>query len=124
MVPAPAPAGLSQGSSYGSNDGLAGAIDAAHAAAAAADPLLADALHQMDAGAAGGGQLYAVPPRCIVCMQTYATHVFAPCGHQNTCEKCAERIVNTSRSCPLCRVETMFTMRVFSDRWSVPGQGD
>ena len=63
---------------------------------------------------------------CPVCLSFLVEPLTLRCGH-SFCRLCLIQSTTLSpdgRSCPLCRVETMFTMRVFSDRWSVPGQGD
>ena len=41
---------------------------------------------------------------CVVCFdERKGTFVLIPCGHAKTCQKCSDKIVAESKSCPLCR---------------------
>ena len=41
--------------------------------------------------------------QCVVCLDAEQTRVFAPCGHICCCDECCDRIMNSSKVCPLCR---------------------
>lgn len=47
---------------------------------------------------------------CVVCMDGYATHLLAPCGHQCVCRYCLP-VLN---SCPICRVDCIDAYEVFN----------
>lgn len=41
---------------------------------------------------------------CSVCMDSWVTHVFVPCGHASTCTMCTLFICSTEEAaCPICR---------------------
>ena len=40
---------------------------------------------------------------CKVCLSVPLTHMFLPCFHWCTCQPCGDRLLNTTRKCPICR---------------------
>ena len=40
---------------------------------------------------------------CVICMAAPRIIMFAPCHHQRFCKKCADRIYEQFKKCPLCR---------------------
>jgi len=48
---------------------------------------------------------------CIICWEAPKTHLFVPCGHYSTCEKCGKAFSNNT--CPVCRTHVRFVQRVF-----------
>jgi len=40
---------------------------------------------------------------CFVCERNFPDAIFAPCSHARICCACAYQIVQTTRTCPLCR---------------------
>jgi len=47
---------------------------------------------------------------CVVCLETPASHVVVPCGHQCLCQGCAPQVT----LCPVCRSDIQQCMRVFA----------
>ena len=50
--------------------------------------------------------------QCAVCLDRTVTEVFLPCGHR-CCKPCCDRILATSRSCPLCREATLAAVHMY-----------
>ncbi|MGB0678749.1 MAG: RING finger protein [Polyangiales bacterium] len=51
---------------------------------------------------------------CVVCREAPKARVLTPCGHQQTCGPCGDRIIETTNRCPMCRTPIKsFTDRVF-----------
>ena len=42
---------------------------------------------------------------CIVCMDNSHTLVIAPCGHYCLCDNCGGILINSTKTCPMCRGE-------------------
>ena len=51
---------------------------------------------------------------CVVCLDEQRSHIFGPCGHYCVCKECCETIMQSSKSCPICRSACTLSMRVFS----------
>jgi hypothetical protein len=51
---------------------------------------------------------------CVVCMDNKNEVVLYKCGHFCMCLKCANKILTTTRKCPMCRQE--FTMAVTKEQ--------
>ena len=50
--------------------------------------------------------------QCAVCLDRTVSEVFLPCGHR-CCKPCSDRILATSRSCPLCREPTLAAVHMY-----------
>jgi hypothetical protein len=57
---------------------------------------------------------------CVICGERTKTHLFDPCGHLCACQSCANQVMRrdesaTARaaSCPICRVPSNKTIRVY-----------
>lgn len=75
------------------------------AAAAAASPAAAAAASSMEEN-----------DLCAVCHDSPISQVFEECGHACTCKRCGEQIVQSSRSCSICR-RHIVQMTGFSYPW-------
>ena len=54
---------------------------------------------------------------CVICMEVDADGIgmaFVPCGHACCCRACGEKIMASTRRCPMCNAETLLHMRVHS----------
>jgi hypothetical protein len=50
-----------------------------------------------------------VLPKCVVCLEGYASVCFWPCRHANTCPDCAMQLFSKNKhntTCPVCRTPT------------------
>ena len=69
-------------------------------------------------GGRGGGSApaVAVPPQaeCVVCMDAAPSHMLIPCGHVCVCAACAERCLETTRECPMCREPVREAFQAFN----------
>ncbi|GKT29883.1 hypothetical protein ADUPG1_014257, partial [Aduncisulcus paluster] len=45
---------------------------------------------------------------CAICMDKAVNIAFIPCGHATCCQRCAEKIMESSGKCPLCRNDYAF----------------
>ena len=53
-------------------------------------------------------------PDCVICLTCRPCTAFAPCGHKNTCHKCAEKLFKSQcPNCPTCRAEIQQLLRIF-----------
>jgi hypothetical protein len=43
------------------------------------------------------------PLLCQACLTNHRNIAFSPCGHIYACQTCAQRIIQTSNKCPICR---------------------
>ena len=51
---------------------------------------------------------------CVVCYdQRKGTFALLPCGHAKTCETCCVKIVEETKSCPLCRGNVSKYQKIF-----------
>ena len=51
---------------------------------------------------------------CVVCFKPRkGIFTFLPCGHAKTCEKCCTRIVEGSKTCPMCRGKVTKYQKIF-----------
>ena len=50
---------------------------------------------------------------CCVCLDAEPVALFVPCGHRCVCVECSERIMGTSRACPMCRAGATQAVRVY-----------
>ena len=50
---------------------------------------------------------------CTICFDAPALCAFLPCGHQSTCERCSEIVIETTCRCPICRVNITDFLRIF-----------
>ena len=48
---------------------------------------------------------------CIICMENVPDSVFTDCGNKGFCCVCADKLLKTTRKCPLCRM-TVTAFRV------------
>jgi hypothetical protein len=48
---------------------------------------------------------------CFICLQNFPDASFLPCGNGGICCACAYRIVQTTKSCPLCRGDVVSFQR-------------
>jgi hypothetical protein len=53
-------------------------------------------------------------PLCCICMQNIKTHAFIPCGHLMACAGCAEKVMTTSKACPVCRAPATVAARIYA----------
>lgn len=51
---------------------------------------------------------------CIICMENEYDVVMVPCGHYCMCNECANKILNSTSKCPICRQGV--TMAITRDR--------
>eukprot|EP00929_Paragymnodinium_shiwhaense_P117958 TRINITY_DN8945_c0_g1_i4.p1 TRINITY_DN8945_c0_g1~~TRINITY_DN8945_c0_g1_i4.p1 ORF type:complete len:567 (-),score=151.52 TRINITY_DN8945_c0_g1_i4:333-2033(-) len=51
---------------------------------------------------------------CVVCMDSSATHIVIPCGHQCVCNACSEALQKGDATCPVCRTPAKQFIRVFA----------
>ena len=49
---------------------------------------------------------------CVICLSNAVDAKFAPCGNSGVCGACAFRLIQTTKTCPLCRKEIGFFTRV------------
>lgn len=50
--------------------------------------------------------------QCIICLSNVSDAKFAPCGNSGVCCACAFKLINTTKTCPLCRKEISFFTRM------------
>jgi hypothetical protein len=50
---------------------------------------------------------------CVVCFDAPKDHAIVPCMHVCACEVCAERLLQSPATCPVCREPIHRTTRVF-----------
>ena len=77
--------------------------------------------HQDQNDVLGGSVEHDTPPHpaprvdiCRICMVSLSTHVYIPCGHLVSCERCMEIWMGMRNICPYCRSHYTGTNRVFS----------
>jgi len=51
---------------------------------------------------------------CQVCWDAEPNTAFVPCGHAVTCRECANTIVRTQGTCPMCRQRTNSVLRIYA----------
>lgn len=51
------------------------------------------------------------PDSCIICCNEERNCAFDPCGHQNTCYGCSQRL----NECPICRVRIVKKLKLFKN---------
>ena len=49
--------------------------------------------------------------QCVVCLSNVANAKFAPCGNTGVCCACAFKLIQTTKTCPLCRKGLRFFTR-------------
>jgi hypothetical protein len=53
-------------------------------------------------------------PDCCICLDSKATHIFSPCGHQCVCENFSQDpSIKTNGTCPICRAPFQNVIKVF-----------
>jgi hypothetical protein len=40
---------------------------------------------------------------CVICFNNPKAVIFTPCGHFCLCKDCANKVINNTNSCPMCR---------------------
>jgi len=50
---------------------------------------------------------------CSICLDNEADHLFIPCGHVCVCMNCSQRVLDTTSTCPLCRLTCTAAYRVY-----------
>ncbi|KAG9413624.1 hypothetical protein AC1031_012850 [Aphanomyces cochlioides] len=50
---------------------------------------------------------------CVVCLDRIKQTVCVPCGHVAVCVPCADKLVRTSRKCPVCRAPVREVVKLF-----------
>ena len=50
--------------------------------------------------------------KCFICFSNVVDAKFAPCGHSGVCGACAFKLIQTTKTCPLCRERISFFTRV------------
>jgi Zinc finger, C3HC4 type (RING finger) len=59
-------------------------------------------------------EIVAMLGSCVICGERNKTHLYNPCGHLCCCQSCANQVMRgTSPFCPVCRVPSTSTIRVF-----------
>ncbi|KAL6563360.1 hypothetical protein OROHE_005947 [Orobanche hederae] len=51
---------------------------------------------------------------CAICFEAPKDSFFVPCGHRVACFGCANRIVETSATCPICRRKTKKAKNIYT----------
>jgi len=64
-------------------------------------------------GNQGEGQEAAVQNLCTVCVSEPQDYAFLPCGHLCVCSSCATSHFPEGTACPICRVPTTGSMKIF-----------
>lgn len=55
-----------------------------------------------------------VSAACVVCIEAPKVRVLTPCGHQQLCAPCGDKIIASTNRCPICRAAIeSFTDRIF-----------
>lgn len=60
-----------------------------------------------------GMVLNAVELECCVCMEARKSSVLMPCAHLCVCEGCADLIMATTKTCPICRQASVSWLKIF-----------
>lgn len=50
---------------------------------------------------------------CKICMDNEVKVAFNPCGHMSCCISCSERIIKSTKKCPMCNTPTQSAIRIY-----------
>jgi len=50
---------------------------------------------------------------CVVCMHAARTHTFLPCGHRCVCGSDADKLMSSTKLCPICRENATSVVRIY-----------
>lgn len=52
---------------------------------------------------------------CVMCYENPRTHAFVPCGHKCACYECGDKIMQSTKKCPMCNTAASMQMKIFCD---------